>query len=254
MHQLPITQQILLTLEIVALASLCIRMWLIGLHKTYINFFRYLILEFFQALIPLFVPLRSPLYRDLFILSRVLIVIFCTLIVFELYTVILGNLEGIAGIARRYIKVALAIAVALSLLPLGFEKSPHTPMIYLSLFERLILSTLVVLVLLVSAFLVYYPVPLARNVIAYLAGYALYFPTIATMVLFQNLGYFWNREKSNIDMGVAVACQIFWLFALSRKGENKRVVVGHQWNPGDDQRLLAQLEAINASLLRSKSK
>jgi hypothetical protein len=32
------------------------------------------------------------------------------------------------------------------------------------------------------------------------------------------------------------------------------VVVGHQWNPGDEQRLLAQLEAINSSLLRSGRK
>lgn len=74
------------------------------------------------------------------------------------------------------------------------------------------------------------------------------------MVSFQNLGYFWNREKSNVNMGVAVACQIFWLFALTQDGEEKRVVVGQQWNLGDDQRLLAQLEAINASLLRSRSK
>ena len=37
-------------------------------------------------------------------------------------------------------------------------------------------------------------------------------------------------------------------------GEIKRVVVGHQWNPGDEQRLLAQLDAINASLLRSGRK
>jgi hypothetical protein len=55
-------------------------------------------------------------------------------------------------------------------------------------------------------------------------------------------------------MGVYVTCLLFWLFALNRRGESRTLVVGHQWNPGDEQRLLAQLEAINDSLLRSGRK
>ena len=252
MHQLPIEQQILLIVEIVALLALCVRMWLAGLHRVYVNFFRYLVLELLQALIPLFVPLESPLYRDLFVASQALIVAFYALVVLELYSVILRNLAGIAGVARHYIKVTLVFAILVSLLPLWIEKTPNTLTGYLFIFERPILSSLVAFVLLISGFLVYYPVPLGRNVIAYLAGYAVYFPTIATMAFFQNLGYFWNRQKGNIDMGISVLCLTFWLMALNRQGEDKRVVVGHHWNPRDEQRLLAQLEAINASLLRSR--
>jgi hypothetical protein len=252
MHQLPIEQQILLIVEIAALLALCVRMWLTGLHRIYVNFFRYLVLEFLQTLIPVFVPLESHLYRDLFVVSQAFIVAFYALVVLELYSVILRNLKGIAGVARRYIKVTLTFAILVSLLPLHIEKTPNTLTGYLFIFERPILSSLVAFVLLISGFLVYYPVPLGRNVIAYLAGYAVYFPIIATMAFFQNLGYFWNRQKGNIDMGVSVVCLTFWLVALNRKGEKKQVVVGHHWNPGDDQRLLAQLEAINASLLRSR--
>jgi hypothetical protein len=47
---------------------------------------------------------------------------------------------------------------------------------------------------------------------------------------------------------------MFWLVGLNRRGEEKDIVVGHQWNPGDDQRLLEQLGAINARLLRSGRK
>lgn len=250
MHQLPIEQRILLIVEIAALLTLCIRMWLTGLHRVYVNFFRYLILEFLQTLIPLVVPLQTYLYRDLFVVSQALIVAFYALVVLELYSVILGNLEGIASVARRYIKVALALGVLLSLLLLTVEKTPNTLTGYLFIFERPILSSLVAFVLLISGFLAYYPIPLGRNVIVYLTGYAVYFLTIATMAFINNLGHFWNRQKGNVDMGVSVACLIFWLLALSRRGETKSVVVGHQWNPGDEQRLLAQLEAINASLLR----
>jgi hypothetical protein len=254
MHQLPIEQQILLIVQLGVLLALCARMWASGLHKVYVNFFRYLILEFLQALIPLLVPLESRLYRNLFVVSEGFIVTFDALVVLELYSVILRNLPGIANVARRYIKITLAFAIFVSLLPLGIEKTPNTLTGYLFIFERPILSSLVVFVLLICGFLVYYPVPLGRNVIVYLTGYAVFFLTIATMQFINNLGYFWNRQKSSVDMGITVACQVLWLLALSRQGEDKRIVVGHQWNPGDDQRLLDQLEAINTSLLRSSGK
>ena len=252
MHQLPIEQQILLIVEIALLVALCLRMCVSGLRRVYPYFFAFLVLDLLQAIIPVVVPLRSDLYRDLYVASEGCMVAFYALVVMELYSVILRDLAGIANVARRYIQVTLAFAIVLSLLPLAIEKTPHTATGYLFSLERPILSSMVAFVLLISGFLVYYPVPLGRNVIVYLVGYAIYFPTFAVMAFFQNLGYFWNRQKGNIEMAVSVTCLIFWLLTLSRQGENKRVVVGHQWNPGDEQRLLAQLEAINASLLRGR--
>jgi hypothetical protein len=230
---------------------LCAKLWWSGLYKTYVFFFSYLVLELGQAFIPLLVPLNGTLYADIFVVSQTLIVCSYAFVILELYSVILRNLQGIASLARRYIKITLGFAILVSLIPLVMEKTPNTLTGYLFIFERPILSSLILFVLLISAFLVYYPVPLSRNVIVYLTGYALYFPAIATMAFINNLGYFWNRQKGNVDMGVSVICLLFWLFALSRQGEKRRVVVGHHWNPGDEQRLLAQLEAVNASLLRS---
>ncbi len=251
MHQLPLEQQVLDLIQIAILLALCAKLWWSGLYKTYIFFFSYLVLEFFQAFIPLLVPLNGVLYADIFVVSQTLIVCSYAFVILELYSVILRNLQGIASVARRYIKITLGFAILIAILPLRIEKTPSTLTGYLFIFERPILSSLIVFVLLISAFLVYYPVPLGRNVVVYLTGYAVYFLTIATMAFINNLGYFWNREKGNVDMGVSVLCLLFWLLALSRQGEKRRVVVGHHWNPGDEQRLLAQLEAINASLLRS---
>jgi len=55
-------------------------------------------------------------------------------------------------------------------------------------------------------------------------------------------------------MAVSLGCCIFWCTALGRRGESKRMVVGHQWNPADEEKLMAQLDAINASLLRAGGK
>ena len=126
---------------------------------------------------------------------------------------------------------------------------------YLFIFERPILSSLLIFVLLITGFLVYYPVPIGRNAMVYLIGYAAYFVGEAASIFFlNNLGYYSNRWLSNLTMGFFVICLMFWLFGLNPQGEEKNVVVGHQWNPADDQRLLAQLEAINASLSRSGRK
>jgi hypothetical protein len=252
MRQLPIEQQIFLIAEIVALLTLCVRMWWAGLHRIYAYFFGYLVLDFLQALIPFLVPLGSKTYRDLFVVSQGLIVAFYALVVLELYSKALHDLAGIASVARRYIRITLVLAIVIAVLPLRLEKGSPTMTGYLFTFERTVMSSLVVFLLLISGFLVYYPVPLGRNVLAYLAGYAVYFLTINTVALMQNLGYFWNRMLSTSEMVVALSCMLFWLLALNREGENKRMVVGHQWNHGDEQRLMAQLEAINSSLLRTR--
>jgi hypothetical protein len=167
----------------------------------------------------------------------------------------LRNLEGIAGVARRYIQITLALAIVLSLLPLRIEKTPTTPIGYLFIFERPILSSLLICVLLIMGFLVYYPVPIGRNVLVYLTGYAAYFIGEATAIfLVNNRGHYSNRWMSDLTVVFPVICLMFWLFCLNRRGEEKSVVVGHQWNPADEQRLRAQLDAINASLLRSARK
>jgi hypothetical protein len=255
MHQLPIEQQVLEVAQIALLLALCAKLWWSGLYKIYIFFFSYLVLEFLQSLIPAVMPVNGHLYIKSYIASQALIVCSYAFVVLELYSVILRNLAGIAGIARRYIKIILAASIVLSLLPLRIEKTPNTWTGYLFIFERPILSSLLIFIFLITAFLVYYPVPISRNAMIYLIGYATYFIGEATAILFlNNLGYYSNRWLSDLTMGFPVACLVFWFICLNRHGEEKRVVVGHQWNPGDDQRLLAQLGAINASLLRSGRK
>jgi hypothetical protein len=254
MHRLPIEQQILLVIEIAALAILCLRMWLAGLYRVYIYFFGYLILELAQALIPMLVPVDSRLYLYSYMLSQAFITAFYALVILELYSKVLIDLPGIAGTARRYIKFTLVLAIGLALLPLRLEKTKTTLFGYLLSFEQTIMLSLVIFVLLVSAFLVYYPIPLGRNVIVYSIGYAVWFLTKATDALLLNLGHHWARPLGSMAMGVSVLCLTFWIFGLNREGESRRLVIGHLWNPADGQKLRAQLDAINASLLRARAK
>ena len=254
MHQLPIEQELFLAAEIGTLVALCIRLWWSGLYKTYPYFFGYLVLELLQTLLPVFVSVNSRMYRDWYVVSQALLICFSALVVLELYSTVLRGWAGIGNVSRRYIKVTLALAVAVSLLPLILEKPPNTLTGYLFIFQRPIVSSLLIFILLITAFLLYYPIPVGRNVLIYLMGYAVFYITNATSIFVRNLGYYWARPISDVNMAVYEICLAFWLLALHRSGEGRRVVPGHHWSPQDEERLLARLEAINSSLLRAGRK
>jgi len=253
MYQLPLEQWLLVWIQIAALFMLCAKLWRSGLRKIYPFFFSYLALEFLQTLIPLFLPVNGKLYMDGYVVSQGLIVCSYIFVILELYSVVLRNLAGIANLSRRSIKIFLVVATLPSLLLLRIEKMPDKLTGYLFIFERPIMSSLLLFVVLIAAFLVYYPVPIGRNVVIYLTGYGAYFIAESASILFlNNLGRVYNRWLSDATMGISVICLLFWLFGLNAGGEEKSVVVGYRWNPADEQRLLRQLEAINASLLRSR--
>lgn len=256
MGQLPLEQKVLAVLQLVALLTLCVKLWRNGLYKIYVFFYCYLVLELGQSLVlPFLVPFNSLLYRDVYVASQSLIACSYAFVILELYSIILRDLEGIANVAKRYIKLTLGFAICLSLLPLTIEKTPTKPTDYLFLFERPLMSSLFLFIMLLGAFLAYYPIPIGRNVTIYLTGYAVYFMGEAVSILFfNNLGHNSNRWLSGIMMSLSVGCQMFWVFGLNRKGEQKVVVTGYHWSPAQEQQLLAQLEAINASLLRSGKK
>jgi hypothetical protein len=224
------------------------------LFRTYSYFVGYLLVNFIQQAVNTAIPFRSRLYPYTWVATEGFVVCFYALIVLELYRVILRDLSGIASLSRRYIKVTLGLAILVSLLLLGLEQTPSGIVLTFYLFERVIVFSLVIFVLLGTAFLAYYPVPLNRNVVVYSIGYAAYFLTKATGLFILTLGHYWVRQLSTVQIGVSTASLLFWLFALNPRGETRTVVISHKWKKEDEERLLSQLKAINASLLSTEKK
>jgi hypothetical protein len=255
MPPLPLEQQTFLVIQTAALIGLCIRFLWTGLHRIYVWFFVYLLLALLQTAVLGLVPLSRHAYVLAWEITEGLIVSSYALIVLEAYSLLLRNLTGIASVSRRYIKVTLAAGVVAGLSLTALEKTPKSIFNYFLICDRVMISSLVFFVLLSTIFLAYYPVPLNRNVVAYSIGYAIYFLTKATVLLIANMGSrWWQRGIDSVLIGTSTACLLFWLYALNRQGETKTVVVGHRWNREEEQRVLAQLEAINRALLRRPGK
>jgi hypothetical protein len=251
MSSMPHEQQLLLALQTCALIGLTIRLWWTGLFRTYPFFFGYLLVSLLQAVVLPPIPYRSLAYRNAWLATEGLIVCAHVLVVLELCKVLLRDLPGITTVARRYIKWTMAIAIAGSLVLLRVERAPVSVVGYFFTCERSIVSSVVIFVLLTMLFLAYYPIPLNRNVIIYSIGFTVYFLTKATAIFLRNLTPTWYREASTVLIIISTACLIFWLLALSRRGETRAMVAGHQWSSEAEERLLSKLRAINASLVRT---
>ena len=253
MH-LPPLEEFLSALQTGALIVLLFRMWKAGLQRVYVYFFSYLLLVLFESAVLALVGYGTVAYGYVWMATEVLSLCFYTLIVLECYDSVLRDLGGIATISRRYIKITLAIAVIAALLLLGLERTPKTTFQYFYTLDRTIVSSLVMFVLLINLFLVYYPIPLNRNVIVYSIGYAVYFLTKAAALFARNVSDELQRQISAVLIAVSTGCLIFWAFALNRRGETKTVIIGHKWRAEDEERLLSQLKEINASLGRAARK
>ena len=244
----PSQDLILFLVQILALVGVLIRIRVSGLQQVYPYFFSYLVAQTMQLAVPL-VGRGTETYAYLYLITEGVIVCFYALVLLELYAVVLRDLTGIATVARRYIRWSLAAAIAISLLLVEVQRTPATILGVFFTFERTIVSSLLVFVVLITAFLAYFPIPLNRNVIYYSVGYSVYFTCRVIALLFANSGSKWASADLAAFWG-STACLLFWAVFLRESGEVKPIVVGHQWKLEDHERLLGQLKAINATLLR----
>jgi hypothetical protein len=254
MFQLPLDQLILILVQTALLVALIIRLWSADLYRIYPFFFSYLLAEVLRTVILSAIPFRGPMYPPFWVATELIIDCFYALIVVELYRVVLRELPGIATTSRRYISITLVVATLGSLLVLRLEEKPKNFVSVTLVIDRATVFSLVLLILLMSVFLAYYPVRLSRNVIFYSIGYAVYFLTKAAAIFIRTLGHYVAPQMGTALLIVSSLCLLFWTLTLNRQGELLTVVIGHKWKSDDEARLLAKLKDINTHLVAAGKK
>ncbi|MGH9657218.1 MAG: hypothetical protein ACRD96_01675, partial [Bryobacteraceae bacterium] len=116
---------------------------------------------------------------------------------------------------------------------------------------RLVLGTFL---LLVVAFLLWLPFPFSRNLVLHTCLFAVFDISGSIAFLYRDLGGPTVAMSSNLlFILVGLGCQILWLIYLVPAGETRPAALF----PGRKSRadkLLAQLDALNSTLLRSSGK
>jgi hypothetical protein len=117
--------------------------------------------------------------------------------------------------------------------------------------RRGVTSSLLIFLLIISGVLASCPISLSRNVIVYSIGYAVYFLSVATMVLFRNVTGVAVTGIVNVTVSSAsIVCLLVWIRFLTRSGEALRIAHRPKWRPEQEQHLIDQITAINSSLMR----
>lgn len=238
-----------------AIVALLIKFLHEGLWRRYQAFFAYLLVEVGSAAVLSLIK-RPTVYVRVFFGSEFILWAMYLLVTLEIYRVVLQSHPGIARFGRHFVQIAFAVSVGVALLSLALswnapvEKSQQI-LHNLNVLRQTFMSSAVALLLLVISFMVWFPIRLNRNTFLYCIGCGTFFVTKTLTLLIRNLfGPDLNSVLSCVTMGVWTACNFFWLFLLSRQGEELPLVLRVSPDPLRQRHLVEQLDAINASLLR----
>ena len=191
----------------------------------YPYFFGYLLVASLQTLVLPLLLFDSVSYLYSWLVSQALLT--CALIVLELCALVLRDLNGIASASRRYLKICLGIATVGFSLLLPIEKTPHGAVTTFMVIDRALVTSLLIFMLRLTAFLVYYANPINRNLVVYSMGYAVYFSAKASGLVAKNITHEWGRLLDVVVVAASTISTLFWLVGLSRQGEENTLVIGH---------------------------
>ncbi len=251
--------RLLLAVSIVGYVVLLARLRATGLHRIYRWFFLYLVFQLIRAVVMFPVTPRTTLYGWYFVLSEPILWALYILVALELHGLLTRKHPGIAALGRRVLVWALAVALVISLAAMAPDISAgpgkYPWLTLLNVTERTIVSSLVLFLLLIAGFVAWYPVPLPSNVITHDIVFAAYFLSKNMGLLVRNItGHQVTRTVSAVFQAVACVCLVIWIAALRSKGEEGRVVLRPRFRQEDEERLMSQLDALNATLERARQK
>jgi hypothetical protein len=255
MHPIELALRLLWSGAILAHFVLAVRLWQTGLARVYRGFFWYLGFRVARALVLQALPYQYSAYGYFWAATEPLLWFFYILIVLEVYSLVLQKYKGIAKLGRWAVVVSLLASLAISALTLGtdlLKGAEQYPLLRIFfIIERGVVTSLLLFILFITAFLVWYPVPLARNTVVHCLVFAIYFLSTTMAILVRNL--FGTEVINSVNLAlsaISVVCLLLWTFLLNQRGENAQVSVRQKWAPEDEAQIMEQLTAINATLLR----
>ncbi len=246
--------QVLQTVTLVGAALTAARLYHTGLRSRYPIFFCYFVFRVVNSIWPFFLNAASPSYYWLWVCTEPINWVFYVLVVWELCGLVLAKHPGLVTLGRwaMYFGTAVAVFVSLaSVIPtLRTARPQWRTTQYLLAADRGVTLSLVVFLLLMMFLLKGYPVRLNRNVILHATLFTIFFVSNSIGGLLQ--GLFGTTVYAAIDSvltGIAAVCVLAWLFFLNPGGEEVRVNLPN-YSPDNEERVLYQLDHLNAAMLR----
>lgn len=243
-------------LNVVASLILAIRIWRIGLRSVFPVLFVFLVFSSVSLLVMEFVPRNTNLYARMYFVIAPIHWVLNFALVYEMFRRVLEEHQGIATAGRWLVTAGVAIAALVTAVTMIAELSAGQqkyPILFaVSVAERAVSTALALLMLILSAFLSYFPVLLRRNSLLIVTGLTVYFLFKALLMLMLNL---LGRETvavvdiANQFLNLAITAIWLWRLvpAVADQLSGPRTVVPQE----RAEEMLRRLGHMNETLLRS---
>lgn len=213
--------------------------------------------DIFSSGVILFVPWGRPHldYRAAWLALQPVSWILYVWVVYAVLHNIMIEHRGILSMSRKLFAACFAASMLIGALSARIEfvvAHPDAPVKLALIAERGFCTVSLLLLCVTLAYLLWFPIAVSRNTALLCAGLMIYFAAKTALLLARDI---WSPDSvrlvSLVLILISTACLTLWSVFLTRAGEYETVRPGHSWKPNEQDRLLHQLEAINAVLLRS---
>jgi hypothetical protein len=236
---------------------LVIRLYRLKLISQYKIFSALIVFDIVTSAVAMFVPWnRLHLdYRVAWLASKPISWILYIAVVFSVLQRVMFGHKGILSMSRKVFGACFIVSVLLGLISARIEfvvAHPNAPVELAFIVDRAFCTVSLLLLCATLVYLLWFPVAVSRNAALLCAGLMVYFAVKTALMLVRDI---WSPNSVKLVSLALVllftACLTFWVLFFTEAGEYETVRPGHSWKPKEQDRLLNQLEAINAVLLRS---
>jgi hypothetical protein len=248
-------ERILWYLNFIATLAVLVRLVQSKLWRSYPSLFLFWLVQAAEFPVMYRIPLKSVLYARYYYGAQTISLILAIFVVLELYREALARHPALAGFGRRSVVLfvgaaalmaALGVVLDITVLP-GQSPSDHR---FLTL-ERTVDLMILAFLLLISGFLLWFPVRVKRNVAVYITGFVLFYCSRSVGILLVNLlPSAALQPMSIIVLALTLGCLIFWLAGLRKESKDAITVTGNPAHGAALERLSAQLDQINTAVAR----
>ena len=176
-------------------------------------------------------------------------------VVYSVLQKIMFEHRGILSMSRKLFAACFAASAIVGALSARVEfvvTRPDAPIKLAFIADRAFCTVSLLLLGITLLCLLWFPISVSRNAALLCSGLMVYFAVKTAVLLVRDI---WSPDSARLVSIVLIlistACLTMWAVFLARAGEYETVRPGHSWKPTEQDRLLHELEAINAVLLRS---
>lgn len=234
--------------------ALAIRIIRLDLARKFPFFLAFLLFAILRSLILIPFVGSTSQYSRIWGPTELVVLLLLTLSTLEIYSKVLHGYPGVQSLGRWVTVSGLSVGLIVAFLTAGITPDVSGRIVTLALVltvDRGVYFGLTAVILLMSLFLLWYPVPTPRNMVVHSFLFALYFLSKAFVILVRTVrGADLHPLFSELQLVFGMSCLCAWMLLLRRDSEDPQVTFGRRWNPTEETRLISQLRSINSSLGR----